>query len=189
MMYQSDDKKSFDVEQSFCECKRLAGYIALAVALALLGEIIYSNVYDGIRGIINGLYFILTIFALAAVLLAFYPVSCVEVGKNGFTYRRGKKEWAASWEEIEEIYLSQGNRDFQIKTGLGSTKLIALSVIRKKGSPSKGFPFPVNFNLVGFCKNIALHENKDGQELLSILEERSGKKAKPGIITGLEKIR
>lgn len=189
MIHQPEKEETFEIEQSFCESKRLTGYLALSLALAFLGDIVYSSVHDGMKGFTLVLFFILMISALLSLFLYLYPASCVEIGKNGFTYRRGKKKWSASWKEIEEINVSHDGRDIQIKTDLGSTKMIALSVIKKKGGPSRAFPFRISFNLAGFLKDLALHKNEDGRELLSILEERSGKKTKQGAFTGLEKIR
>ncbi len=172
----------------FCESKQLAVSLAFTGFIALFFDILFRNVFSGYQEVMTALFFIAILFFLLGLVLAVHPVSCLEINREGFVYKRGKKQWKASWDEVKELRLSE-TMELQIETSSGATKLIALSIIRKKGADTPSFLSLLFQGFGDFTRRISSHENEEGKELVSLLEDMSGKKSKSYMFKGWEKIR
>lgn len=170
---------------TFCESKVLAGSFTLIGAIALIFDVAMHGAYAG--GLIIALHFISGVFLFLGIILLLHPCSCITLTEKGFSYKRGKIDWEAPWDEVEALYLEKEN--LQIKTIHGSTELISLTIIRKKGNDLPNIRSFIALDYMKFAKKFGSYKNKDGKELIELLEKLSGKKAESYITKGWEKIR
>ncbi len=190
----SEKNKELDFPIIFYESKVLFYFLAIIFTISFFASAyIMSDVFRGINNLTTFLFGFLVFFIFLAVLLIFFPSSWIIINKDGFIYKKGRIKWKASWDEVEALYGSPEQNLFigslQIKNKLGSTKIISVPLIMKKGSSMPSLSFLFSLNYLEFVRKFNNYKNKDSEELISILEKLSNKKTEPYIFTGLEKIR